>query len=142
MNIGDYVASQLRTFVAWLWGLAVTAVLSVWTDIPAEVADWLNSDLTYAAIAGAVGYVWYSVWRKLEPRLPDWVTRITLGSAKAPTYDAALKAVQGPDGVYYVAGPAAAQPIGEFVPSNQAIRALTPYDPDASRNTAYRGGAV
>lgn len=29
---------------------------------------------------------WYAIWRILEPRLPDWLTRVVLGSAVAPSY--------------------------------------------------------
>lgn len=57
-----------------------------------DLLELLNIDPESAAFtAGVVAVVlaaWYALWRKAEPHIPDWLTRLVLGSAKAPTYDA------------------------------------------------------
>lgn len=85
MNLGDYGASVVRTVVSYIYGVAIVALLDVWTSAPSEVADWLGSDLTLGAIVAVATAGWYAAWRALEPRLPNWLTRITLGSAKSPS---------------------------------------------------------
>ncbi|MFB9953517.1 hypothetical protein [Cellulomonas denverensis] len=50
------------------------------------MSDWLSGDAAIAAVTAAVIAVWYVLWRKIEPYLPDWITRLVLGSAAAPTY--------------------------------------------------------
>ena len=37
-------------------------------------------------LAAVISAAWYAFWRWLEPRLPDWLTRAVLGSARTPTY--------------------------------------------------------
>ncbi|KUM34917.1 hypothetical protein AR689_12540 [Arthrobacter sp. EpRS71] len=39
-----------------------------------------------AIIAAVLIAAWYVFWRWLEPRIPDWLTRAFLGSAKTPEY--------------------------------------------------------
>lgn len=89
MNISDKVTSLLRTVVPVAWGYIVTWVLA---NIPAA-ADFLaafgvdlNSVATVNFVTGLATIGWYAAWRWLEPRLPNWLTRLVLGSAKAPTY--------------------------------------------------------
>ncbi|MBD5787098.1 hypothetical protein IF650_13000 [Cellulosimicrobium terreum] len=94
MNISDRAVSYLRTAVPALWGSIVTWVLATWV-LPAEVVELLTSDVAVAAVTAAVILVWYALWRWLEPHVPDWVTRLVLGSAKTPTY-----ITPGSDGAY------------------------------------------
>lgn len=93
MMIGDYGASVIRTVVSYLWGLLVTAALNAATGAPAELAEllgelagWLGSDVTTGAVTVIAGAAWYMLWRRLEPRLPRWLTRITIGSARTPDH--------------------------------------------------------
>jgi hypothetical protein len=97
MNLNDLVISRLRTVVPKLCGLALGALL-VWLGASAPwvltVLDMLGVDLSDPAVVTGISLAvvglaelgWYELWRRLEPRLPDWLTRLTLGSAKAPTY--------------------------------------------------------
>lgn len=95
--MSDLVASWLRTVVPGLYSSAITALLT-WAAV--EV-PWLSDALAAlgidptspAFVAGVVTLVlagWYALWRKLEPRIPDWLTRTALGSAKAPSYEPML----------------------------------------------------
>lgn len=81
------ITSILRTLVPALWALLIGKALVL---VPAleplradllAYGDWLAVFLSVALIGA-----WYAFWRWLEPRLPDWLTRAVLGSAKAPTY--------------------------------------------------------
>lgn len=87
--MSDKVVSYLRTFVPIWWGTAISWALANFTGL----ADFLHSigiDPTSVAVVSGVTAIaialWYALWRWLEPRLPDWLTRIVLGSAKAPAY--------------------------------------------------------
>ena len=81
------LTSILRTIVPALWGsfigwaLALVPVLEPLREQLLGYGD-LAAPIVGALIIGA----WYALWRKLEPRLPDWLTRILLGSAKTPSY--------------------------------------------------------
>lgn len=89
--ISDRVVSWLRTVVPVLWGTVVTAILRTTTphlpgDLGAALASWLGSEPTLALVTATVIGAWYALWRWAEPRLPDWVTRVVLGSAQTPIY--------------------------------------------------------
>jgi hypothetical protein len=91
--MSDRITSWLRTVVPGLWSALITAVL-VWAGTHApwlvRALDTLNIDLTSEIVVGfvvsAVLAGWYALWRWIEPRLPDWLTRILLGSAQQPVY--------------------------------------------------------
>ncbi len=90
-TLSDRGASYLRTIIPTLWGSLVGQLLiAVSPHLPGDVVgtlrEWLSGP-TAVAFVSAVGIaLWYVVARKLEPMLPDWLTRIVLGSAAAPTY--------------------------------------------------------
>lgn len=94
------VTSILRTIVPALWGAVIGWALSV---VPAleplreqllAYGDWLAPVIS-AVIIGA----WFTLWRWLQRRLPDWLVRILLGSAKEPAYEPlAILAPQVEDG--------------------------------------------
>jgi len=91
--MSDLVASWLRTVVPGLYAAVIGSVLAWLATHATWVLDLLallNIDpQSTAFVAGVVALVlagWYAGWRKLEPHIPDWLTRIVLGSAKAPTY--------------------------------------------------------
>ena len=46
-----------------------------------------QSDVIVIALQGAIIGAWYTFSRWLEPKLPDWLSRILMGSASQPTYD-------------------------------------------------------
>lgn len=83
--ISDRAVSYLRTVVPVLWGSAVAWLLTV-VVLPTEVTDLLTSDLAITAITALVVGAWYIAWRWAEPHIPDWLTRLVLGSAQTPTY--------------------------------------------------------
>jgi len=74
-------SAAIGSLLAWL------AAHSPWV---LDVLEALNIDpQSPAFIAGVVALVlagWYAGWRKLEPYIPDWLTRIVLGSAARPLY--------------------------------------------------------
>lgn len=71
-----------------LWGSIVAFILQfVSPEINETVAQALNSEPVNAAVTALIIFAWYALWRKLEPRLPDWATKLVLGSEKAPTYE-------------------------------------------------------
>lgn len=90
-TLGDRGASILRTAVPSLWGTVVAAILG-WAlpllpgDVGQALADLLGSDVVLSLLVVASIAAWYAIARWLEPRLPDVLTRIVLGSAAAPTY--------------------------------------------------------
>ncbi|MFD6163696.1 hypothetical protein ACFWFR_00790 [Oerskovia sp. NPDC060287] len=83
--ISDRAVSYLRTVVPVLWGSAVAWLLTV-VVLPAEVTDLLTSDLAVTAVTALVVGAWYIAWRWAEPHIPDWLTRLALGSAQTPIY--------------------------------------------------------
>lgn len=87
----DRAVSWLRTVVPVLWGSVVAAILRATTphlpgDLGTALADWLGSETTLALVTAAAIAAWYALWRWAEPRIPDWLTRLVLGSAQTPTY--------------------------------------------------------
>lgn len=91
--MSDLVASWLRTVVPGLWSAVIGSALA-WLAVHApwalDLLEALNIDPESAAFtAGVVTLtlaVWYAVWRRLEPRIPDWLTRLVLGSKLTPAY--------------------------------------------------------
>lgn len=79
--------SILRTVVPVLWGSFIAWLLGVAPVLEPLREDLLAySDVLVPVVTAVIIGGWYALWRWLEPRLPDWLTRILLGSAKAPTY--------------------------------------------------------
>jgi len=114
-TLSDRAVSYLRTAVPVLWGSLVGLVLG-WVaphlpgDLGQLLADFLGGEaaLTFVVALAIAG--WYALWRRVEKRIPDWLTRIVLGSAAAPSYSPVV-AVLSADGTP-VAGPASDQPDG------------------------------
>jgi hypothetical protein len=81
------VVSILRTVVPVLWGTLITYLVSLVPGVavalaPAQpiIAGW------GVAIAAAITAGWYALMRKIEPKLPGWLTVIVLGSNQTPKY--------------------------------------------------------
>lgn len=78
----DGVTSWLRTVVPVGWGALIAFLLSRFPDLH----EALVSPGVTMAVTGVIVGLWYSLWRWLEPRLPAWLTALTLGSNRAPSY--------------------------------------------------------
>ena len=82
------LTSILRTVVPLLWGSFIGWLLGLIPALEPLRETLLGyGDFAVPFIGALITGAWYALWRWLEPRLPDWLTRILLGSAKAPTYD-------------------------------------------------------
>ncbi|MGN7250038.1 hypothetical protein [Arthrobacter sp. SAFR-014] len=81
------VTGLLRTLVPALWGSLITWLIGVLPILAPMEGDLrgLGTVITVVVTAVIIG-AWYAFWRWLEPRLPDWLTRAVLGSAKTPVY--------------------------------------------------------
>ncbi|WP_457948326.1 hypothetical protein ACTAQI_20385 [Pseudarthrobacter sp. alpha12b] len=89
--MSQFLTAVLRTVIPSLWGSFITwAVLLL--PVLAPLQDYLlsQSDVVTTAVTSAVTAVvigaWYATWRWLQPRLPVWLARAVLGSAKTPSY--------------------------------------------------------
>jgi hypothetical protein len=81
------LTSILRTVVPALWGSVIAWLIGVAPLLAPLEAHLLGvADIILPIITALIIGGWYALWRWLEPRLPDWVTRAVLGSAKTPTY--------------------------------------------------------
>lgn len=83
--MSDRLRSIVRTVVPGAWSVLVLWLVSL--GLPQTATVWLGSDLVVTQVVQIVSAtVVYAAVRWVEPRLPDWATRILLGSAKPPTY--------------------------------------------------------
>jgi len=104
--MNQYMTSWLRTAVPTAWG-SLVALLLGWLaphlpgDLGQALADALGGEAAVTLVVAVAIAGWYALWRRVEPLIPDWLTRLVLGSAQVPAYDAV--AVKSPDGP--VAGP-------------------------------------
>lgn len=101
--LSDRAVSYLRTIVPVLWGSIVATILRVISphlpgDVGQALADLLASELALSLVTAAGIAGWYWVWRRLERRIPDWLVRLVLGSARTPGYTLPGAVVQLDDG--------------------------------------------
>ena len=90
------LTSILRTIVPALWGSFIGWVLSLLPILEPLREPLLEYGTPLSAVVGAVLIgAWYAFWRWLEPRIPDWLKRAVLGSAKSPEYGKHVKITQG-----------------------------------------------
>lgn len=82
--LSDRVISVVRTLVFGAWMLGIGWVMSK-VAIPEMFAVQVDA-LGQAAITWLLMSVLYPLLRRVEAKLPPWLTRILLGSNKAPTY--------------------------------------------------------
>lgn len=79
--------SILRTVVPALWGAFIGWAIGLLPILEPHREALLEYGTPLSAIVAAVLIgAWYAFWRWLEPKLPDWLTRAVLGSAKTPVY--------------------------------------------------------
>jgi hypothetical protein len=81
--MSDNLTAWVRTVVPALWSALVAWLVAlglppVFTDAAAGLVDVLVVPVALASV--------YALLRWLEPKLPDWLTRVLLGSARPPTY--------------------------------------------------------
>ncbi|MFJ3957687.1 hypothetical protein [Arthrobacter sp. NPDC090010] len=77
----------LRTLVPYFWGIVVTWLLSILPVLEPLRDDLLAQAPVLVLVIGSVmSGLWYVLWEWLRPRLPDWLVRILMGSAKGPVY--------------------------------------------------------
>jgi len=81
-SVKDWGLSWIRTGVPLLWGYLLTLVATRFPDVHAL----LDNPQVLAAVVGAVTLLWYAIMRKIEHRLPPWLTRFVLGANTAPQY--------------------------------------------------------
>ena len=80
----------LRTVVPALWGSFIAWLVGLLPLLAPFQSDLTGlADIALPVITAVIIGAWYAFWRWLEPRLPDWLTRAVLGSAKTPTYGTA-----------------------------------------------------
>ena len=101
--LSDRAVYYLRTIVPVLWGSIVATILRVISphlpgDVGQALADFLESELALSLVTAAGIAGWYWVWRRLERRIPDWLVRLVLGSARTPGYTLPAAVVQLDDG--------------------------------------------
>lgn len=123
----DLVISLLRTAVPALWGSVIAILLAALADrlspdMLSGLRDTLTSEGTVTLVVTASISLWYYVWRLLERRAPSWVARVTLGSARKPSYvrpehlpDAERAALKQLEGVLAADAPADAPAGPELV---------------------------
>ena len=81
------LTSILRTLVPALWGSLIAWLIGVLPILAPLESDLLGlAQVILPVLTAVIIGAWYAFWRRLEPRLPDWLTRAVLGSAKTPTY--------------------------------------------------------
>lgn len=85
--MSDKVTAYLRTVVPAAWGSLVVWLVAQMPALPEPVIEWLNSEATIAVVTALAILGWYWLWRRVEGKIPDWLIRVVLGSAKSPTYD-------------------------------------------------------
>lgn len=83
--MSDWLRSVLRTVLPGAWSAVVLWLASL--GLPQVAVDWLNSETVATQVVQlAVFAIVYGFIRWVEPYIPDWLTRVFLGSAKPPTY--------------------------------------------------------
>lgn len=82
------LTSILRTIVPALWGSFIAWLIGLLPILAPLEADLVGlANVLLPVVTAVIIGGWYAFWRWLEPRLPDWLTRAVLGSAKTPSYE-------------------------------------------------------
>lgn len=83
--MSDWLRSLLRTVLPGAWSVLVLWLASI--GLPDSFTSWLASDQVVTQVVQIVSLaVVYAAARWVEPHLPEWATRVLLGSARPPTY--------------------------------------------------------
>ncbi|MER7014574.1 hypothetical protein ABT324_24380 [Saccharopolyspora sp. NPDC000359] len=81
--MSDQLTAWLRTIVPAAWSAVIAALVTA--GAPAWLVDGLGDAGPTLVVPLVLGVV-YTLLRAVEPRMPAWLTRILLGSSKAPAY--------------------------------------------------------
>ncbi|WP_075846552.1 hypothetical protein [Saccharomonospora sp. CUA-673] len=81
--MSDRLTSWVRTVVPALWAALVAWFVGL--GLPAEFADTLGGLADELIVPAALAGV-YALVRWVEPRLPQWLARLLLGSSRPPAY--------------------------------------------------------
>lgn len=81
--MSDYLTSVIRTAVPTAWGTAVAWLIGAGL-LPADLTETAEGFAVVLVAVSVAGY--YAIVRAAEPHLPDWLTRVLLGSGKPPNY--------------------------------------------------------
>jgi 4-amino-4-deoxy-L-arabinose transferase-like glycosyltransferase len=81
--MSDRLTAWVRTVVPALWATLVAWLVSL--GLPPAVTGAAAGLVDVLVVPGALASV-YALLRWLEPRTPDWLTRVLLGSARPPIY--------------------------------------------------------
>lgn len=77
----------LRILVPSLWGGLVAWLIGVVPPLAPLQAHLLGlSDIILPVLTAVIIAAWAAFWHWLQPRLPDWLVRAALGSAKTAVY--------------------------------------------------------
>lgn len=86
--IDDNVVKYLRTAVPVLWGSVASFILQfAAADLSEPLNDALHSEPVSLAVTAIVIFLWYWIWGKVNHLVPDWLSKLVLGSEKEPTYE-------------------------------------------------------
>lgn len=89
--MSDRLRSIIRTVVPGLWATVVLYVVTRF-GLPPAAEVWLTSTPVIEGVTNVAALaVVYAVARWVEPHLPDWLTRVLLGSATPPVYAVARR---------------------------------------------------
>lgn len=81
--MSDRLIAWLRTVVPVAWSALVAWLVQL--GAPGFLTSALGDAADVLVLPVVVGVV-YPIARAIENRLPDWLTRVLLGSAKPPDY--------------------------------------------------------
>lgn len=98
--MSDKLADWLRTVVPALWS-SLVAWLVVKQLLPAALSGWANGLGAVVAVPLVLGAVYAGLrWFEAQHWVPDWLTRILLGSARVPAYPPTGATAASADGSY------------------------------------------
>lgn len=83
--MSDKVIAWIKTVVPGAWG-ALIAYIVTQVALPQSLQDYLTDPLTITLVVGASVALWKIVWDKVDDYIPDWLSRIVLGSAQQAVY--------------------------------------------------------
>lgn len=79
----DRLTAWLRTVVPGWWAGVVTWLVGL--GLPESAGDYLAGAVDVIVLPVVLGVV-YAAIRWIEPRVPAWVARVLVGSARRPVY--------------------------------------------------------
>lgn len=78
----NYFLSAARTVVPLLWGYLLTLL----ARLSPELAEAFAAPPVVSAVTVTVAALWFLLFRRIEPHLPAWLTRLVMGANSRPVY--------------------------------------------------------